>query len=690
MADATADLLNAALAQQQSAPPTVAAPTDPTLAILAAAQNTNIHPGASSPKEYASQGAPPLGFSADLASKIPLMSKLAAAVGATFPSVGPEASNAANWSDRYHQTLQNINNGTNAYENDPANHRAAWAAKAASVVGPMAITGPAGEAPSLLRTLATSGGVGGLYGFSGTNDNSLWDDVKATGLGAGLGVVAGGTGYGAGNMIGKGAGLASDILSGNPQNKGQKLAAALLSEKMDQQGLTLPDVQSALSGTSKPVTMMDIGGENSPVQRLGRTVVTLPGEGGQQVTQFLNGRQEGQRGRVLGDISTNLAPNTDTYGTAADLRAEQALTHPLYKQAFDAPANPTDGLSLLQSHPDVQRGMRQGIAAQSRFAAGNGIKFDPNAYGVTGFNDAGDPVIGPTPNWRTWHAGRMGLDDIIDGMRNKITGELPSEANSWVALRKGVDTQLKSANPAFNDADAAFADPAQQLDAMKRGQQFMNADPEQITTAQSRMTPDTVTAHQVGAGRAMRDVANERRDTANIPAYLTGDQTSRDQIEAMFGPNSAASFGNAMDAENNMANTRKFVTGNSSTANKASDVADANKPSLAAQLIGDTLKGAVAGGVHGAVALPAMTLGNRMAARVASGFTNNEPRNLELAKVLTGTGSNGINNLESLLGPAQKRIAISNIAKRIGSAGGAGSIAPLASYLIPQSANGGP
>lgn len=672
-------VLALAQAQQPAAQP--AAPVqgiDPVLALsqqhgLGIPVNTSV-----------SQGTPPLGLAADIAHQVPLMDKAAAAVAATFPSLSPLSVHAGSWGDRYHGTLTNIRNGLAAYEND--NHGGAQAAKAAGVIGPMLVG--AGEASPLINTLKGSA-IGGAYGFSGTNDTSLPDDLMATGEGAGLGAASAGAGHLVGSAIGSGAGRVVDAVTGTSQTKGQRLAAAMLMDKMSKQGVTAPDLISQLSGHDRPVTMMDIGGENAPLQRLGRTMVTLPGDQAQEITSFLNNRQEGQRGRVLNDIS-QLAPNTNTYDMAADLRTQRSVeSDPLYQQAFANAPITTDRLSQFHADPDIQQGYAQGIKIQRRLALAHGEPFDPNAYAITQFNEAGDPIIGPVPTWRTLHAGRMGLDDMIYSQADPLTGKLPDTQamRSLQALRGAFSNHIQELNPDLKAADAAWSTPSQNLDAMNRGQTFMRADPEQIELARGRLTPEADTHYQTGAGRAMRDVANDTSDNRNIPMRLTGDQTARDQIGSAFGAQPALDFTNRMGLEKQLTQTRNFITGNSSTANKAADVADMNDPGLMHQILSDVIKGGVTGGLHGALALPAINIANRTGNKFISGLMNNEDRNLELAKVLTAHGPNAGQDISALLTPAQNRARLVNVGKNVGGALGRGAGSLLIPALMAPPAN---
>jgi len=278
---------------------------------------------------------------------------------------------------------------------------------------------------------------------------------------------------------------------------------------------------------------------------------------------------------------------------------------------------------------------------------------------------------------------------MIYSQADPITGALPQtkEIGSLLDLRRGLNGTLTTLNPDLAAADAAWSTPSQNIDAMRRGQQFMRADPEQITAAMTRLPPEAQGHYQIGAGRALRDVANDTSDNRNIPLRLNNDQTARDQVAAAFGAEPGREFADRMSLERGLAQTRHFVTGNSSTANKAADVADASSPSIVHSILSDIIKGGVTGGFHGAVALPAINIANRTGNRFVSGLMNNEPRNLELARALTATGPQAGQNISDLLGPAQNRARIINGGRIIGGAAGRGATSILIPSLIAPSAD---
>ena len=556
--------------------------------------------------------------------------------------------------DRYRKNLQNTRAGYGDYaaENPGMNK----GARAAGVVAPMLVPmGGGGFLPQLAKGYVMGAG----YGYGSTDDSSVLGNVIPTLGGAALGAGATGVGYGVGSLAGSAVGKFN---TRNMQAKPDAKAASRLFKAMEEQGVSEQDLTGFLMQQrgGKDMTLMDMG-ENTPMARLARGLVTLPGKPSEEITTFLNNRQAGQRGRVLSDID-QAAPNTDTYGAQDALRAgRSANSQPLWQEALDAPPVTSDRLAQFTADPDIQRGFARGIKLQRRDALSNGEKFDPNAYAITGWNEAGDPIIGGVPNWRTLHSGREGLDAAIEDFRDPITGALPKtkEVISLQKLRAAYNKELTTLNPKLAEADAAWAGPSQKMDAIRQGEQFSRADPEQIAQARGRLNPEADPYYQMGAGRNMRDVANDTKDNRNISAKLAGDQTARDQLVAVFGPDKAKRLIDAFGAENAMTQTKNFVTGGSQTTNKFMDILDEGWKKRA-------LNGAIAGGTPGAMTLNLPLLGGGAAAGAVANVARpaisnwvdrkfaDEARNLVLAKVLTTPGERGATELAGLLGPAKK------------------------------------
>jgi hypothetical protein len=88
--------------------------------------------------------------------------------------------------------------------------------------------------------------------------------------------------------------------------------------------------------------------------------------------------------------------------------------------------------------PDVRRGLKEGLAIIRREKLARNEPFDPTQYSVTGFNEAGDPVINKVPNLRLLDAGKLDLsrlvgrryrlEDINDAIDDMRTGRLAGRA----------------------------------------------------------------------------------------------------------------------------------------------------------------------------------------------------------------------------------------------------------------------
>lgn len=485
--------------------------------------------------------------------------------------------------------------------------------------GEQTVSGRAGNA---LTGAATGGAVGGVLPVVGAVVKPV---AKALG-----GTLA---------AIGEKTGMVTPNYQARAQNK---LLAALGRDNVDPNALA-----TGLSGSNgKPLTAMDLAGTNT--QRLGRNLVTSPGEAGDKVTKFLSERSDDQAGRVLGDIGKHLSNNTDVYGVAENLVKERSdKAAPLYKAAFDKPIVTTDRLTEFNSDPDIQAGMKEGIKLARREALAKGKKFDPNAYAITGFNSAGDPEIGPVPTWRTWQAAKEGLDEKIESFRDPVTMRLPNTkaVNSLVDLKNSMVKELDKVNPEYKAARAAWAGPSQSKSAMNMGENFLKADPEEIQQAYSRLSDSDKDFYRIGAARAMQDKANSASDSADLSKRLFGNARVRSQLEAVFGKGAADGFGHAMGAEGAMANTKRFVLGGSNTANKLADAEDSHM-----ELAQDILHGGIHGGPAGAVVVPTMKALGRGIGNLFSG-THPEVQK-SIAEHLTSTGQ-GATTLYEQLAKAQ-------------------------------------
>lgn len=542
-----------------------------------------------------------------------------------------------------------------------------WVAGLAAPAGGISTAGRQGLAALMGSGAKFGATTGAAYGLgTPAADDSLMargeQALTGAGVGATVGAAAPLVARGAG-MLGQGIGSAFRGATGlgvKPATEAENMLVRALGND-EVSALNLQD----LAQSGKPLTVMDVGGSNT--QRLARRLTTQQGKAGEDITKFLTGRAEDQSSRVLKDITDHLSSNTDVYGLADDLtKARSAASKPLWKQAMDnaVPAT-SDRLKQFEADPDVQAGMKAGLKLARREALAEGEKFVPEAYGITGFDASGEPIMSGIPKWRTWQAAKEGLDAKIESFRNEVTKQLPNtkEVNSLVSLKNSLVRELDKLNPDYKVAREAWAGPSAMKSSMGMGEGFLRADPEEITKALAGMSEAEKEFYRIGAARAIQDRANAAADSADLSKRLFGNSRIRSQIETVFGKGTAEKFGRAMTEEAAMAKTNRAVLGGSNTMNKLADFSD---PSTV--FMQDVAEGALLGGVKGAVLNPATSAIRR---KLNSLFDMNPNTAVALGELLTKAGPDALPTLTAVLEKQAKKAGRSAKASQAGKAANA-------------------
>lgn len=499
---------------------------------------------------------------------------------------------------------------------------------------PLALTGEGGLINRGIRVLAPAVGadIGKEYGPAGE---------MIGGLAGGLTAAAGETGL---NSVRE----ASAINMMSPGDRAQ----ALLARDMERDRLSAENVGTAVGHMSegdKPVTVMDVGGP--AVARRARTVATLPGQGSGDLTNFLGERQADQAARIIGDIKTKLGDGSAINELVDHLSAEQeANSSPLYKGAFKANQN--------VASPEIDAILETPAGKEALTSAARKMRNDRTLVGVpdaelrdqaydTGQYTPGSGGIASGLKLRTLDYVKRALDDqiaakiaanqpddarILTGMKNSLVREL-DEAD--VTARAGPNS-TKPEGGLYAQARRAHAEPAQIKNAIEAGRNFTSVtDPGELVSVIRKLPVAQRPYFQIGAARKLTDLINnvsDRRDSVN---RVFGSPTIRAQVDAVFGPGATEDFAKAMTSERGMSATNRFVTGNSTTANKLADIEDT------ASWLERGLVGFAKGGRRGAMDAVA-----NLPDRVRAAFNQmDEPTRNELAKLLMArVGNTGIIN----------------------------------------------
>lgn len=249
----------------------------------------------------------------------------------------------------------------------------------------------------------------------------------------------------------------------------------------------------------------------------------------------------------------------------------------------------------------------------------------------------------PGRNLQTLDYVKRALDDKIGvakraGERNQVR-VLSALKNDLVRELDRLDV---SGN--YGKARAAYSGPTQSTEALETGADFLKMSTGEIADTLKGLGKSDADFFRVGAAQKLRDIVDAAQDNHDVVRRIFGNQKVRGQIEAVFGKEATQRMAMSMSAENMMTGTNRMVLGNSTTANKLADVAEAGP---GAQIAEDAAKGFVAGGFRGAVTLPLM---NQATNKISEFFNQMPPAvRLELAKRFTAAGPEAQNMLSQLV-----------------------------------------
>ena len=372
--------------------------------------------------------------------------------------------------------------------------------------------------------------LGALSGFTNAEGN-LVDRVEGAGIGLGGGAVIGAASP---PVV---EGLIATIKFGINQlvsrlpYQQQSQAARKIAEAMERDGVSPEQAAARMEEMGSEAALLDLGPNT---RALAGSAQQTPGEGKTKITDFLINRQEGVRdadkviqggqvNRISGQIE-KLVPEKFR-GSMDDLTQKRGVdASPLYDEAFAPISNLPgkvfsqwdDRLQQFLDDPIVKSGMNKGIRVQQLEALAEGKPFNFQEYAVKGFDDAGELIIGGTPNLRAMDAAKRGIDTILEGYRDKTTGRLVLDdmGRAINKVRKSLVSKLDdittdaSGRSAYKDARAAYAGPSKLRDATVLGQDILGNKYKNIDEVVSRikgMSDDELHYMRIGAAQSLRD-----------------------------------------------------------------------------------------------------------------------------------------------------------------------------------------
>lgn len=452
----------------------------------------------------------------------------------------------------------------------------------------------------LVGQLAGTGGAMGALSGAGNAEGGMSDRlagaVEGGLLGAGLGVALPAAIAGGGKVL---TPVKNLIGLGNAD----KAAENLVLRRLAQDGTSLDDAAQRLADTGgKPFALMDVADENT--LGLARAAAGVPSTARVAARDMLEGRQAGQVGRLAEDVRATVAPQNyhDEAARLMQQRADDAAR--LYPDTLSTKPVWSERLQQFLDDPVTTGGLRQGVEIQRLESLARNEPFNPEDMAIR-FNAAGDPEFFGVPNMRTLNVVKKGIDNMLEGYRDKVTGRLALDEKGRAIdeVRRALLGELDSLNPKYAAARQAWAGPTQAKDLMARGRDFISMDAPDIAKAVAGMSDTDKEFFRVGVAQALRD--RLYRDTAqpghNAALRISGEGLN-EKLTAALGKDQADKLLKQIGNEARMTANRNFVRGGSQTQNKMADVADMEAdPSILASLMRGDLKGAALDAAKGAV-----------------------------------------------------------------------------------------
>jgi hypothetical protein len=225
---------------------------------------------------------------------------------------------------------------------------------------------------------------------------------------------------------------------------------------------------------------------------------------------------------------------------------------------------------------------------------------------------------------------KEGLDGIIAGMRDQVTGRPTKAGLSLGKFRDAFRNELDNINPRYKAARDAWSGPTQSMEAVIDGRQHFSRTEsnEQLKAEFDALSPSDKDFYRMGAAEAKVDQIERAPDASDKSKRVVNSERDRKRFRMLFDSDTQAQqFLDAVARKRQSFDTAQAIRGNSATAGR---------------LVEDDALGAAPLALEGARTLAHAGSGNLFGAAAGAlrmkrelGLRNNPALNLEIARLLT-------------------------------------------------------
>jgi hypothetical protein len=447
---------------------------------------------------------------------------------------------------------------------------------------------------------ANVGKAGGLGVITGAGEGDSFEDrFKGAAIGGGVGTALGA----ALPAVAPAFGAAARALQMPRLRDPEKIATEHIAKVARDAGVTMDELANRMAaaraaGQPEYAVVDALGYE---AQRKLAAMNKVPGPARDSITETLVARDMNMPARVDELVTRKMGiPGTAAQETERLIQKAGDDARPFYKAAEAQPGAIwnnviADGLQ----HPDVLKGIAQGVKIQRTRSAMGGEPFHPTDAAIVGFNEAGDPIIKGVPNFKTLQTAKIGLDSMIQAQTDAVTGKMTQYGAALVGLKNRLNDQIAAFRPDYATANKLFSDPMRIKDAVKAGQDMARrGNPKDTVPAFQRLNAPEQQGVRIGW---VDSVLEPLARTGNFPTALRAKSPKgQAELEAMspYGP---ATLREALAREEAMQLTSREARGGPKTFENFADAAQGpggmEALGLAGQAMGGNIMGAMRGGV---------------------------------------------------------------------------------------------